>query len=88
MGKRGPHINELFDLTGKVAMVTGGAQNLGLDMAEALGEAGADLVITSRDPEKVERAVAMSAEKYCSASVMLAKTAEITHEIEVREAAG
>ena len=40
------------------------------------------------DPEKVERAVAMSAEKYCSASVMLAKTAEITHEIEVREAAG
>jgi putative redox protein len=47
-------------------------------------------VVTGRglDPEKVERAVAMSAEKYCSASVMLAKTAEITHEIEVREAAG
>ena len=47
-------------------------------------------VVTGRglDPEKVERAVAMSAEKSCSASVMLAKTAEITHEIEVREAAG
>ncbi|MCD6359578.1 MAG: SDR family oxidoreductase [Armatimonadetes bacterium] len=55
MGKRGPHINELFNLSGRVAMVTGGAQNLGLDMAEALGEAGADLVITSRDPEKVRR---------------------------------
>jgi NAD(P)-dependent dehydrogenase (short-subunit alcohol dehydrogenase family) len=55
MPARGPHISELFDLTGRVAMVTGGAQNLGLDMAEALGEAGADLVITSRKLEKAER---------------------------------
>ncbi len=39
-------------------MVTGGAQNLGLDMAEALGEAGADLVITSREPDKAERIAA------------------------------
>ena len=35
----------------------------------------------------VERAVQLSAEKYCSASIMLAKSARITHEIEVREAA-
>lgn len=34
---------------------------------------------------KVERAVALSAEKYCSASIMLGRTAEITHEIEIRE---
>jgi putative redox protein len=33
----------------------------------------------------VERAVALSAEKYCSASIMLAKTAEIVHEIEIRD---
>jgi NAD(P)-dependent dehydrogenase (short-subunit alcohol dehydrogenase family) len=44
MARRGPHIKELLDLSGKVAMVTGGAQNLGLDMAEALGDAGADLI--------------------------------------------
>lgn len=36
--------------------------------------------------EKVERAVKLSAEKYCSASMMLGKTAEITHEFEVVEA--
>jgi len=36
--------------------------------------------------EVVERAVALSAEKYCSASIMLAKTAELTHSVEVVEA--
>jgi len=42
-------------------------------------------VITGRALErsKVERAVQLSAEKYCSASAMLAKTAEITHTIEI-----
>ena len=36
--------------------------------------------------QQVERAVHLSAEKYCSASIMLAKTAEITHDFEIREA--
>jgi len=35
--------------------------------------------------EKVERAVQLSATKYCSASIMLAKTASITHDVEVVE---
>ena len=56
MGKVGPHVKELFDISGRVAMITGGCQNLGLQMAEALGEAGAELVITSRDEEKAKRA--------------------------------
>ncbi len=43
-----PTIHELFDLSGKVALVTGGARNLGYDMATALAEAGADVAITSR----------------------------------------
>jgi putative redox protein len=44
-------------------------------------------VITGRGlkPQQVERAVHLSAEKYCSASIMLAKTAAITHDFEVRE---
>lgn len=46
-----PTVQELFNLTGKVAMVTGGARNLGFDMALALAEAGADLAVTSRDLE-------------------------------------
>ena len=44
-------------------------------------------VVTGRslDRKKVERAVSLSAEKYCSASAMLAKSAEITHTVEIVE---
>ena len=35
------------------------------------------------DPDKIERAIKLSAEKYCSASAMLSKTAEITHDFEI-----
>lgn len=38
------------------------------------------------DPKRVEQAVNLSAEKYCSASVMLGKTAQITHDFEIVEA--
>ena len=41
---------KLFDLTGKVAMVTGTSRGLGQYLGRALARAGADLVITSRDP--------------------------------------
>ncbi|MGE0652875.1 MAG: OsmC family protein [Alphaproteobacteria bacterium] len=46
-------------------------------------------VVTGRglDRAKVERAVQLSADKYCSASVMIGKTAEIIHEIEVVDGA-
>jgi len=37
------------------------------------------------DPRRVEQAVKLSAEKYCSASIMLGKTAEMTHDFEVVE---
>src|SRR5690348_4708681 len=41
-------VQQLFDLTGKIALVTGGARNLGYDMALALAEAGAGVAVTSR----------------------------------------
>jgi len=43
-----PTVRELFDLSGKIALVTGGARNLGYDMALALAESGANVGITSR----------------------------------------
>lgn len=44
--------------------------------------------VTGRNVEakRVERAIELSAEKYCSASIMLGKTAEITHDFEIIEA--
>lgn len=41
----------------------------------------------SLNPAQVERAVKLSAEKYCSASIMLGKSAEVTHDFEIVEAA-
>lgn len=40
---------------------------------------------TQLDPKKVERAIKLSHEKYCSASAMLGATARITHDFEIRE---
>ncbi|SFN65694.1 putative redox protein [Nitrosospira briensis] len=37
------------------------------------------------NPQQVERAINLSAEKYCSASIMLGKTAELTHDFEIVE---
>jgi NAD(P)-dependent dehydrogenase (short-subunit alcohol dehydrogenase family) len=47
----------LFDLSGKVAVVTGGSRGIGLMMARGLLEAGASVVISSRDAEACKRAV-------------------------------
>lgn len=47
----------LFDLTGKVVLITGGTHGLGMAMAEGLGSAGAELVITSTTPSKLEDAL-------------------------------
>jgi gluconate 5-dehydrogenase len=41
-------VQQLFDLSGRVALVTGGSRGLGLEMAEGLGEAGARVVVTAR----------------------------------------
>jgi gluconate 5-dehydrogenase len=51
-------IQQLFDLTGQVALVTGGSRGLGLQMAHALGEAGAKIMLSSRKAEDLEAAAA------------------------------
>lgn len=45
------HIRELFDLTGKTAIVTGGSRGIGREMAEGLAEAGAELMLCARRAE-------------------------------------
>jgi len=47
-----------FDLTGKVAIVTGGNGGIGYGMARGLAQAGASIVIAARRPEKNAQAVA------------------------------
>ncbi|TXI22360.1 MAG: SDR family NAD(P)-dependent oxidoreductase [Roseateles sp.] len=51
-------VQSLFDLTGQVALVTGGSRGLGLQIAEALGEAGAKIMLTSRKAADLEEAAA------------------------------
>jgi len=54
----------LFDLTGRLAIVTGGNQGIGLAMAEALALAGADLIIANRREEEGKRVAAQIQERF------------------------
>jgi NAD(P)-dependent dehydrogenase (short-subunit alcohol dehydrogenase family) len=49
---------KLFDLSGKTAIVTGGGKGIGLQMAQGLAEAGADVVLCARNAERCEAAAA------------------------------
>lgn len=51
-------VQQLFDLTGKTALVTGGSRGLGLQMAHALGEAGARIMLSARKAGDLEEACA------------------------------
>jgi len=52
------NVRDLFDLTGKAAIVTGGSRGLGKEMAEGLAEAGADLMLCARRQEWLDETVA------------------------------
>jgi len=52
-------VKKLFDLSGRVAIVTGGSRGLGLQMAEALGEMGAKVALTARKQDELDGAVAL-----------------------------
>ncbi|KNZ31693.1 MAG: gluconate 5-dehydrogenase [Methylibium sp. NZG] len=51
-------VHQLFDLSGKTALVTGGSRGLGLQIAESLGQAGARVLLTSRKAADLEEAAA------------------------------
>ena len=49
-------VKDLLDLSGKVAVITGGSRGIGLQMAEALGEMGARVAITARKQDELDEA--------------------------------
>jgi NAD(P)-dependent dehydrogenase (short-subunit alcohol dehydrogenase family) len=55
-------VRDLFELRGRVALVTGGSRGLGLQMATALGEMGASIAISARKPAELEQARATLAD--------------------------
>ncbi|HYY52977.1 MAG TPA: SDR family oxidoreductase [Myxococcales bacterium] len=52
------NVKDMFDLSGKTALITGGSRGLGLQIAEALGEVGAKVAITARKQGELEEAAA------------------------------
>ena len=57
------NVKELFDLSGKTAIVTGGSRGIGKEMAEGLAEAGATLMLCARRQEWLDETVAEFAER-------------------------
>lgn len=73
----------VIDLTGRVAVVTGGSQGLGRAIAERLAQAGAQVVIASRDPARLQ-AAAEALNQGAAAGRVTARPADITSEEDVR----
>jgi gluconate 5-dehydrogenase len=84
MSSKARTIQELFNLKGKTALVTGGSRGLGLQMAHALGEAGARLVLSSRKEEDLAEAATELKAAGIEASYI---AADLSKEEQIRQAA-
>lgn len=77
------HVQQLFDLTGKTAIITGGGRGLGAQMAEAYAEAGANLVLCSRKKEACEEVARSMEEKHGVKTIAL--QCDVTNQDQVNE---
>lgn len=75
-------MNNIFDLTGKVALVTGGTYGIGMAMAKALGKAGATIIVNARRSNMVAEAVVEFEKEGIKAYGF---TCDVTKETEVQE---
>ena len=71
----------LFDMTGRVALVTGGSKGLGLTMASGFASAGADVVLVSRHESEAQAAAKQVADTFGHRAIGL--KADVTNEAEV-----
>ncbi|MEI8040133.1 MAG: SDR family oxidoreductase [Verrucomicrobiota bacterium] len=78
-------IQEMFDLTGKVAVIIGGARDFGFNMADVLAEAGCDLVLTSRTLASAEQTAAKLKAKHKRDTLPLAL--DVTRHPQIAEVA-
>ena len=69
-------IQTLFDLSGRTALVTGGSRGLGLQIAEALGEAGARVVLSARKADDLEASAAALKERGIQADWIAADSSQ------------
>jgi gluconate 5-dehydrogenase len=74
--------NDLFDLTGKVALVTGATHGLGMAMATALGNAGAKIVVNDIIAERLE----VAKKEYAANGIHISTyVCDVTNETQVKE---
>ncbi len=66
----------LFNLDGRTALITGGSRGLGLQIAEALGQFGARIVLTARKADELDRAQQHLRERDVDASYLVADVAD------------
>src|ERR1700693_6050072 len=77
------NVRQLLDLTGRVAMITGGSVGLGRQMAEGLAEMGASLVLCAR---KKERCESTAEELKALGIATLALACDVTNPASIRDA--